>query len=99
MKIFNINRETEPGLKRYQELMNTDSWLFLAVEKEFYTWIDNSNPANEYFDMYFSDDAIYTKKGAIRGAIEQIFEVMDEYKLPFIFLTDPRLDLSCAFAD
>ena len=99
MKIFQINRETETGLKRYEELFKTDSWLFRAVEDIFNKWIENSNPAMEYEEMYFGDDACREKVGAIQAAIEQIFEVMDEYNLPFIFLTDKRLDLETSFTD
>jgi hypothetical protein len=99
MKVFNFNRETEAGLAKYQALKKTDSWLFQAVEKEFDSWIDSSNPSSEYEDMYFSEEAIYTKKGAIQGAIELIFEFMDEEKLPFVFLNDNRLDLTSAFSD
>lgn len=98
-KVFNINTATEAGLRAYRAHFHTSSPLFKAVEKEFNEWMDNSNPASEYHDMYFSEDAIYDKKGAIHGAIEQIFEVMNEENLPFIFLNDKRLDLTCAFAD
>lgn len=90
MKIYNSN---------ISEAMKTSSPVFKAVENEFNNWMDNSNPAMEYADMYFSEDAIYDKKGAIQSAIEQIFEVMEENNLPFIYLNDSRLDLDCAFAD
>ena len=99
MKVFNIDRNTEQGLKNYLALFQSSHPLFKAVEKEFNDWLDNSNPASEYSEMYFSEDAIYDKAGAIRGGIEQIFEVMDEENLPFIYLNDKRLDLTCAFAD
>lgn len=99
MKIYNINTETESGLRAYKAHCKTDSHLFRAIEKEFDKFIKDSNPASEYEDKYFSEDAIYSKKYAIIAAIDQIFEVMDEYKIPFIFLNDNRLDLAAAFQD
>jgi len=99
MKIYNINTETEAGLRAYKSHCKTDSHLFIAIEKEFDKFIKDSNPASEYQDKYFSEDAIYSKKYAIRAAIDHIFEVMDEYNLPFIFLNDNRLDLAAIFQD
>ena len=96
MKIYNIDTETVTGSKRYDALMKTDSWLFQACEKIWNDWFDDAIKHNsEIEDMYYSDDAIYTKKGAIRGMIEQIFECMNEENLPFIYLNDNRLDLTC----
>ena len=97
MQIFNINTETDAGLAKYQSLMRTDSWLFKAMEREFDNYMDANGDRNELSEMYFSEDAIYEKKGAIRGAIEMIFDQMNEENLPFIFLKD--VDLSCAFQD
>ena len=90
MKIFNSNKS---------EAMKVSSPIFKAVENEFHNWLENSNPAMEYADMYFSEDAIYDKKSAIQSGVEQIFDVMEENNLPFIFLNDSRIDLDCAFAD
>ncbi len=97
MKIFNLDTETEAGLKAYNAHKRTDSPLFHAVEKEFDKWMEHNNSASEYDEMYFGDEAIYTKEGAIIQGIEQIFEVMNEYNLQSIELTDNRLDLECAF--
>lgn len=66
----------------YTKLSTLDHPIFLAVEKEFWAWLKNSNPANEYEDMYFSEDAIYDKKQAIRGAIEEMICEADETGKP-----------------
>lgn len=50
----------------------TDSPLWLAMEQEFDNWLENSNPASEYHEKYFGEDAIYTKHGAIVQAIEDL---------------------------
>lgn len=99
IQIFNINRESDTGLKRYLDLMKPYSWLFRIIEAEFNNFMDANGDRNELSEMYFSEDAIYEKKESIRGAIEMIFEIMDEENLPFIFLNDRRIDLSCAFAN
>lgn len=72
----------------YLELQKTDSYLFLAIETMFNDWLDTSNPANEYYEMYYGDDAIYTKKGAIIGAIENIFDYMSYEQIKSVSLTD-----------
>lgn len=98
-KVYNIDTETPSGLDRYQALLQPDSDLFQELEKRFDEWINDAPSSSEYNEMYFSEDAIYDKRGAIHGAIELIFEVMKENNLPFIYLNDKRLDLTCAFAD
>lgn len=98
MKVFNIDRETETGLQRYFEAMQVDSPLFQEVEREFNKWIEDSNPAMEYEEMYFGDDAIYDKRNAIKAGIEHIFEVMDEEDLPYILTTDSRIDFDAIFS-
>lgn len=95
MKIYNINREPDNGLAKYRQLLRADSWLFEIVENEFDKWLKDSNPASEYEEMYFGEDSIFEKKGAIRQAIEMIFDQMEEENKPFIYLKD--VDLSCAF--
>ena len=99
MKIYNINTETEAGLRAYKAHCKVDSLLFKAIEKEFNRFIKDSKPASEYENKYFSKDAIYSKKYAIIAAIDQIFEIMDEEQIPFIFLNDKRIDLAAAFQD
>ena len=93
-KILNIDRETEKGLEKYNELISTDSDLFIQIEKKFDDWIEENS---EIFAMYFSDDAIYVKRDAIVQAIDSIFELMDEENLPFIFFDDPRIDVTESF--
>ena len=97
-KIYNIDRESDAGLATYLAHKRTDSLLFKAIEAEFDKWIENYKGGMEYSEMYFSEDAIYSKKGAIHEAIEMIFEIMDEYELGFIMLDDQRIDVLCAFA-
>jgi len=97
MKVYNFDRETTAGALKFAELLNSDSLLFQEIEKEFNAWIEGSNPANEYQEMYFGDDAIYSKSGAIQDAIRQIFEVMDEENLIFITTNDHRLDFDASF--
>jgi hypothetical protein len=97
MKVHNFDRETIEGILKFTEIMQPDSLLFQEIEKEFNAWIEGSNPANEYMEMYFGDDAIYSKSGAIQDAIRQIFEVMDEEDLQFITTNDQRLDFDANF--
>ena len=56
----------------------TDSPLWLAMEQEFDQWIEGANPAGEYQDKYFGDDAIYTKSGAIEQAIGDLINWAEE---------------------
>lgn len=63
------------------DITRVSSPIFQYVEQKFWDWIDSTNPASEYREMYFGDDAIYTKKGAIVGAIEAAHELaVDENK-------------------
>lgn len=71
----------------YAKLSAIDHPVFLAVEKEFWSWLDSSNPAMEYEDMYFSEDAIYSKKDAIKGAISEMMEEADETGKPVLIRT------------
>jgi hypothetical protein len=52
--------------------------IYRSVEDYFNDWIENTNPASEYEEKYFGDDAIYTVNGAILGGIEAIVEYMVE---------------------
>lgn len=96
MKIYNYNTEKESGLMKYREMISVDSPVFQAVEKELDAYLDG----NPYIaQMYEGEEAIYTKRGAVISAIDQIIEVMDEYDLPFIYLNDKRIDLTAAWQD
>ena len=64
------------------DIANVSSPVFEYVESKFWDWLNSSNPANEYREMYFGDDAIYTKKGAIVGAIEAALELANEENKP-----------------
>jgi hypothetical protein len=68
----------------YSNLMRTDSPVFLAVEKQFWLWLESTNPANEYEEMYFGDEAIYDKKQAIQGAIDEMINEADETGKPVL---------------
>ena len=78
MIIYNFNRETESGYKKYRDLFKLDSWLFKAIEKQFDDFMDDYGDRSELREMYESDEAIYSKKGAIHQAIEELFDYMDE---------------------
>lgn len=64
------------------ELQRIDHPVFLEVENQFWQWLQSSNPAMEYEEKYFGDESIYTKKGAIRGAIESIVDEANEENKP-----------------
>jgi hypothetical protein len=69
------------------EISNPSHPVFLEVEREFWAWLESSNPANQYEEMYFSDDAIYTKRGAIIGAIEELLNEAQETNKPVLIKT------------
>ena len=79
----------------YYKLTALDHPVFLAVEKEFWAWLESTNPCMEYEDMYFSDDAIYDKKSAIKGAIEELICEADETGKPVLIRT---FDFDAVFA-
>jgi hypothetical protein len=54
--------------------------MFQYVERKFWEWIESQR--KEVKEMYFSDDAIYEKKGAIIGAIESALEEATEENKP-----------------
>lgn len=74
--LYYFDRNKQP--EKYNTVLKSDSSLFLFVETQFDNWIKNSNPANEYEEKYFGEEAIYSKKGAIEGAIEAVFDEMEE---------------------
>ena len=67
-----IDGEFEEVLLPY----SMDTPLFDYLEKEFDDWMDSAS--RDYHDMYFSDEAIYTRSGAIKGAIEVIDDTISE---------------------
>lgn len=79
----------------YAKLTALDHPIFLAVEVEFWGWLNSSNPAMEYEDMYFSDDAIYDKKEAIKAAIEGLINEADETGKPILIKS---FDFDAVFA-
>lgn len=100
MRVYRLDTEKESDLQKRFAHDRVDSPLFKAVEKIFDDFMDANGEracGGDLRAMYESEDAIYEKAGAIRGAIEQVFEVIDEYDLKYIDLTDSRLDLICAF--
>ena len=79
----------------YTKLSALGHPIFLAVEKEFWAWLDSSNPGMEYEEMYFGCEAIYDKKGAIRGAIEEMIFEADETGKPVLISS---FDFDAVFA-
>jgi len=75
----------------YLKNQKIDSNLFLAIDKIFDQWLESTNPANEYFDMYYSDEAIYEKKGAIIYAIENIYDYMSDENKSIVLLNDNNI--------
>ncbi len=66
--------------------------IFKYVEQKFWQWIDCAR--HEIKDMYFSEDAIYDKKGAIIQAIENALEEAVESGKP---VNLSNFDLAAAF--
>jgi hypothetical protein len=66
--------------------------IFQYVEKRFWNWINGA--PRDVREMYFSEDAIYEKKGAIQGAIENAIEAANEENKPIDLRT---FDIECAF--
>lgn len=97
MKIYLHDTSTNEGLVKYYDDLRSDSPVFKAIEDEFNDFIDNSNPASELHDMYFSEDAIYDKRGAIEGAYELIRETMVDLGIKSIDHDDHRIDYCAAF--
>lgn len=74
-----------------------DSPLFQYFENLFDDWYE-SQPTYVQ-EMYESEEAIYYKKGAIRGGIEILDEYIRENNLRFIDLDKEgyKLDIECAY--
>ena len=79
----------------YSQLSALDHPIFLAVEKEFWLWLESTNPAMEYEEMYFGDEAIYNKKDAIKGAIEEMIAEADQTGKPVII---SKFDFDAVFS-
>ncbi len=62
----------------YGTMANPSHPVFQAVEAEFWKWLESSNPAMEYEAMYFSDEAVCNKRGAIEQAIEEMINEANE---------------------
>ena len=69
------------------EISNPSHVIFKAVEKQFWQWLEDSNPASENEEKYFGDDAIYDKLGAIEGAIEELINEANEENNPVLINT------------
>lgn len=74
------------------QIGNISHPVFKYVEGRFQSWI--SKAPKDVKDMYYSEDRIYTVKGAIRQAIENAMEQADETGKP-VYLSS--FDLECAF--
>jgi len=76
----------------FTKLSSSSHPVFKFVESRFWYWI-NSAP-RDVRDMYFSEDAINDKKGAIQGAIENAIEEANESGKPVDLV---KFDLEVAF--
>ena len=74
------------------QLSSSSHPVFQYVEQRFWKWIDSA--PHDVKDMYFSEDAIYEKKGAIIGAIENAIEEANEAGKPIIL---SECDIEAAF--
>ena len=54
--------------------------LMEFLNKEFYDWLESSNPSSEYEEMYFGEEAVFSKSGALDYAVELIMESLFEKK-------------------
>ncbi len=54
----------------FQKIASSSHSVFQYVEGAFWKWLDSSNPALEYKEQYFGEDAINDRADAIIGAIE-----------------------------
>jgi len=54
--------------------------LMEFLNKEFYDWLESSNPSSEYEEMYFGEEAVFSKAGALDYAVELIMESLFEKK-------------------
>lgn len=66
----------------YETMANPSHPVFIAVEKEFWAWLEQSNPANEYEEKYFGEESIVNKRGAIEQAIEEMIDLANEDGTP-----------------
>lgn len=71
--------------------------LFEYFENLFYEWFEYQS--NDRKNMYESDEAIYCKKGAIRGSIEILEEYIRENNLRYLNLDKEnfKIDIECAW--
>lgn len=79
-----------------EQLNSFENPVFQHIEKQFDEWLKHSNPAMEYEEKYYGDEAIYTKRGAIAQAIENLIEEANESNKPVNVKT---FDIECAFED
>lgn len=73
--------------------------VFKFVERAFWTWFEKyTGPGapcgRDIYDMYLSDDAIYSVRGAITQAIENAIEAANEDNRPIDLST---FDIEAAF--
>lgn len=75
---------------------NSDSELFQFIESQFLDWIDD-NEGRDIVDMYYSEDAIYDKRGAIVESIYGISSKMEEENLTTLNLDKDESDMSASW--
>lgn len=82
------------------EHYKTSSEIFQFVENIWFEWFEHESGNNsELEEMYYGEEACYSKKGAILQAIEQIGEVAEETNKTFFKESElyTIVDIECAF--
>lgn len=100
MKMHYHDQETSEGRSAFDAERSVHNPIFQAIEAKFDAWMDAQREAGtEAEEQYFGDEAIYTKKGAIREAMWQIQYLMEENGITSIDLDDPKIDYDAFFQD
>lgn len=77
-----------------EQLNSFDHPVFQYLDKRFNEWIESSNPAMEYEEQYYGEEAICTKRGAIEQALENLIDEARETGKPVNVAT---FDIEAAF--
>jgi hypothetical protein len=102
-----IITDTETGKTSIEDIkykIGASTDLFQWVEKQFNKFIDDRE-GTELYDMYFEEfegqGTFYSKRGAIQGGIDLIFEYVIEENITYLNLDKDgnKVDIECAFQD